>query len=199
MMDACTEYAREVVSGVRVVGHSELLACKRHLEDLVRGDLSPGPFPVGKGGGNVLVAVNYHAWQFVWPDFMVFNDFPERDAEMLAEVGRHRCTLVSSKERCSDVVFDVAAWEGNWSSCTATWFALWLGCEPVVLCGMDCYQGEVKYCHPWKAEASHEQPLDEILRPWVEEGRHLLPNRERVEVVSGPLVRVFRAFHTKDF
>lgn len=36
MMDWCTEYAREVVHGGRVVGRSEFLACKRHLDDLGR-------------------------------------------------------------------------------------------------------------------------------------------------------------------
>jgi phage terminase large subunit-like protein len=36
MIHTCTQYALEVVEGRRVVGHSEYLACKRHLDDLDR-------------------------------------------------------------------------------------------------------------------------------------------------------------------
>jgi phage terminase large subunit-like protein len=36
MEHPCTQYAREVVEGDRVVGKSERLACKRHLDDLAR-------------------------------------------------------------------------------------------------------------------------------------------------------------------
>ena len=36
MTHPCTQYAADVVEGRRVVGHSELLACRRHLGDLER-------------------------------------------------------------------------------------------------------------------------------------------------------------------
>jgi hypothetical protein len=147
----------------------------------------------GKGHGWILVAVNYHAWQFCTPDFMVYNDPPAHDAEMAAEVARHRTVLVSS-EKSSDVEFDVPVWEGFFSSNTAAWFALWLGCAPVVLCGMDCYQGEVKYCHSWVDQPSHHRSLDEIMRPWIEDGKNLLPNVRNLKAASGPLVGVFGSY-----
>lgn len=36
MTHPCTQYAEEIVSGSRVAGRSEILACKRHLDDLQR-------------------------------------------------------------------------------------------------------------------------------------------------------------------
>jgi len=37
MADRTTEYAKLIVSGKKICGHSEYLACKRHLEDMERG------------------------------------------------------------------------------------------------------------------------------------------------------------------
>jgi hypothetical protein len=147
--------------------------------------------PSPSSGEWVLIAVNYHAWQFVAPHYMVYNDPPAHDPEMEAEVARHRTVLVSS-DPSSDVKYDVEVWQGFFSSNTATWLALWLGCAPVVLCGMDCYQGEVKYLHPWKDQASHHMPLNELIRPWREEGRHKLPGwNGKVRAASGPLRSIF--------
>jgi hypothetical protein len=56
---------------------------------------------------------------------------------------------------------------------------------------MDCYQGEVKYCHSWVDQPSHHRSLDEIMRPWIEDGKNLLPNVRNLKAASGPLVGVF--------
>ena len=37
-MDRTTEYAKLIVSGKKICGHSEYLACKRHLDDMKRKD-----------------------------------------------------------------------------------------------------------------------------------------------------------------
>ena len=37
-MDRTTEYAKLIVSGKRICGRSEYLACKRHLDDMQRAD-----------------------------------------------------------------------------------------------------------------------------------------------------------------
>jgi hypothetical protein len=92
----------------------------------------------------------------------------------------------------TDISFDVEVWTGFYSSNTAAWFALWLGCDPVILCGMDCYQGEQVYCHPYTGDApTFHYPLEHHLRPWVEDARNLCPNPKRLRAVSGPLVQVF--------
>ncbi len=143
----------------------------------------------------LLIAVNYHGLYYCEPHFMVYNDVPSTNPLMEKAVAEHKVTLVSP-EPTSDILFDVPnVWTGFFSSNTATWFALWMGCNPVILCGMDCYQGAVKHCPPSDYHSQmFDMPLDFYTRPWIEEGKNLLPNVERVRVVSGPLVDVFGAY-----
>lgn len=142
----------------------------------------------------LMIAVNYHALYYCKPDFMVYNDVPSTNPLMEKAVAEHRVTLVSP-EPTSDVEFDVDVWTGFFSSNTAAWFALWLGCDPVILCGMDCYQGPVKHCPPSDYHSEmFDMPLDFYTRPWTEEGLHRLPGVEKVKVMSGPLMDVFGAF-----
>lgn len=141
--------------------------------------------------GSILIAVNYHAGFYYKPDFMVYNDQPGSTGFLALAVKWTRAVKVSP-EPTSDIEFDVPVWTGFYSSNTATWFALWLGCDPVILCGMDCYQGDVKYCHPYQ----HDEPnfhygLDHHIRPWIEEARASCPHPERIRAASGPLVDVF--------
>ena len=92
----------------------------------------------------------------------------------------------------SHVTIDAPMWTGHYSSCTATWLALYMGCNPVILCGMDLYQGKQKYFYKTDKDSPvFHMPLDHHLRPWVEEARARLPHPERVRAASGPLVDVF--------
>lgn len=141
--------------------------------------------------GCLLIAVNHHAFHVCQPDFMVYNDHPTSTPELLAAVQSARAVRVSP-DPTTDIVFDVDVWTGFYSSNTAAWFALWMGCNPVILCGMDCYQGDVKYFHPYQIDVpSLHYPLDHHLRPWIEDARHLCPYPERLKAMSGPLVKVF--------
>lgn len=139
----------------------------------------------------ILIAVNYHAL-FLGPvDYMVYNDAPDSDPLLERAVKEHRVSLVSP-DPTSDVLFDVPVWTGFYSSNTAAWFALWMGCDPVILCGMDLYQGEKKYFHATDRDApTFHYPLYDHMRPWIEDGRNLLPHVERLRVMSGPLGQVF--------
>jgi len=107
-------------------------------------------------------------------------------------VQEHKAIHVSP-EPTSDVAFDVPdVWTGFFSSNTATWFALWLGCDPVILCGMDCYQGPVKHCPPSTYYSPQfDMPLDFYTRCWSEDCRNSVPNPERIRVMSGPLTDIF--------
>jgi hypothetical protein len=138
----------------------------------------------------VLIAVNYHAQMLCDPEFMVYNDHPESDPVLDKAVKEFKRTKVSP-EPTSDIEFDVAVWTGFYSSNTAAWFALWMGCDPVILCGMDCYQGDKKYFHEYEDKAVYHYPLDHHIAPWVEDAKNMLPNWQRVKAMSGPLVSVF--------
>src|SRR5258708_26391001 len=143
----------------------------------------------------ILIAVNYHGFYYCSPDFMVYNDAPENNTLQIKAVQEHKAVHVSP-EPTSDITFDVDIWTGFFSSNTAAWFALYLGCEPVILCGMDCYQGAVKHCPPSDySSPMFDMPLDFFTRPWYEDAPKVLPNVERLRVMSGPLVPLFGAFN----
>lgn len=145
--------------------------------------------------GCVLFAVNHHAALIgIQADYLVYNDDPDEYADFVQVIEKFQGIRLSP-HKSSDVLFDANVWTGFYSSNTATWLALYMGCDPVILCGMDCYQGPVKYCHPRDYHApSFDYPLDDHLRPWREEGIYLLPHVERVRVMSGPLMSIFRPF-----
>ena len=143
----------------------------------------------------LLIAVNYHALYYCKPTYMVYNDTPDTNPLQQKAVDEHT-TIHVSPDPTSDVKFDVPdVWTGFFSSNTAAWFALFMGCNPVILCGMDCYQGEKKHCPP----STYDSPMFHMesefyTRPWVEDCRHSVPHPERLRVMSGPLIPVFGAY-----
>jgi len=147
----------------------------------------------------IKIAVNYHALHHLpYVDYMVYNDEPKTNPLQAQAVFEHR-TIHVSPEPTSDVEFDVEnVWTGFFSSNTATWFGLWLGCDPVILCGMDCYQGAVKHCPPSTYHSPmFDYPLDFYTRPWAEDCRNSVPNPERIRVMSGPLTSIFPPYIRK--
>ena len=142
--------------------------------------------------GCLLIAVNNHAFRICEPDFMVYNDrpedFPDLGAAIFACAGK---VVRVSPDPTGDVLFDVDVWTGFYSSNLATWFACWMGCDPVILCGMDCYQGDVKYFHEYKDEPHLHYESDHYIRPWIEEAHNRCLHPERIRAMSGPLVGLF--------
>lgn len=144
----------------------------------------------------LLIAVNHHAFYHCRPDFMVYNDHQDGRDKLFEQAVRNPRAVRVSPEPTSDVVFDVPVWTGFYSSNTAAWFALWLGCSPVILCGMDLYQGQTTYCHPvGRDEPQWHYPLEHHLRPWAEECKLKVPHPERLVAMSGPLTNIFGAYH----
>lgn len=142
--------------------------------------------------GCVLIAVNEHASQICEPDFVVFSDNPTQHDELMQVLQSTSAVRVSEHRDFSDVEMDVHPWSYCYSSTMAAWLACWMGCNPVLLCGMDCYQGKQVYFHPHEGHVpAMNFGLDFHLRPWKEEGIYKLPHVERVKAMSGPLVEVF--------
>ena len=70
------------------------------------GDMERLPVPC------LLIAVNYHALRLCNPAFMVYNDQPESDPELLQAVLEHKAVVRVSTDPSSDVEFDVPVWTG---------------------------------------------------------------------------------------
>lgn len=149
--------------------------------------------------GCVKIAVNYHAFYHCKPLFMVYLDDPLQEPEMMRVIREKRVIKVCPpSEYGGDVEMDVKYWRGNVSSTTATWLACWMGCDPVLLCGMDLYQGKQKHCHePHKDVPAFHYPLEDHMRTWQEEAHASLPHFERVRVMSGPLQRIFPLYEAE--
>jgi hypothetical protein len=145
--------------------------------------------------GCVLISVNDHALYHCAPDYLVHmdNDF-EKYTELGDAIKQFHGQIVSPFSN-SDVKLPKGWWDGGFTSTLATWFALWKGFDPVILCGMDCYQGEVKYCHsrPDFYHPVFDYPLENHLRAWRLAFKHC-PTPERIRAMSGPLIQVFGAY-----
>lgn len=143
-----------------------------------------------------LIAVNNHAWRLCIPDVMVFMDTPSDVPALVEAIGVARSLnvpVVSPREEESDIKLPKGEfWDGGFSSTLATWFALWQEFDAVILCGMDCYQGEQKYFYERSGfyHPVFDYPVENHLRAWRLAFDHC-PHPERIRAMSGPLIEVF--------
>jgi hypothetical protein len=87
-------------------------------------------------------------------------------------------------------------WNANFSSALATWLACWMGCEPVLLAGMDLYQGKQKYFYEYPnliLTASHVASAGVQMRAWRQAWEKCL-RPEVIRAMSGPLMEVFGGY-----
>lgn len=139
----------------------------------------------------MLISVNDHAFRYCTPDVLVHQD-KLRNVFALREIVNGFKGMIVSPHEDSHVTLPAEAWRGDFSSSLATWFALWSDYNPVILCGMDLYQGKVKYCHP-RLGVDHvawHAPLENHLRFW-RQAFVRCPHPERIRAMSGPLVQLF--------
>jgi hypothetical protein len=151
--------------------------------------------------GCIQIAVNDHAFHVgIQPNYMVFMDDPKIKPELLRIVSEW-----DSESKGMRVTEDIAwtdidlrgvvrpdARSGIW----ATWLAMYFGCAPIILCGMDLYTTGKVYCHKkddfMGYKAIFDEPLEKLLADW----RTLLPYRgsQNIKALSGPLQNVFGAY-----
>lgn len=139
----------------------------------------------------VLISVNDHAFHHCKPDVLVYQD-KLMYAPAVREVLKTFKGVVVTPQPESHVPLPKGWWDGNQSSCLATWYACWMDYDPVILCGMDCYQGPVKYCHP-RPGFDHpvfRAPLEKHFEIWAK-AFDKCPHPERITAMSGPLAKVF--------
>lgn len=142
----------------------------------------------------VLFGVNQHWIQFIWgAQFLVFMDEPGRNKIMLELVQTYMGVKVSPLFNWTDV--DLAGadwWKGNFSSHLAVWLACYMGCDPVLLYGIDCYQGPRSLDADLNDNA-YNTSLEEHLAGW-RQAFEKCPHPERIRAMSGPLVEIFGTF-----
>lgn len=147
----------------------------------------------------ILIAVNDHALNWCEPEFMVFMDDPHQVPDLIDAIPNYKGIKLCPNPDHSDVDIKGAGWwDGGFSSPFAVWLAFHLGCKPVLLCGMDCYQGDVKYANtdrrvPAPDHPVYTYPLENHLRAW-RTAMKKCPDVSIIKAMSGPLVEMFGEF-----
>lgn len=142
---------------------------------------------------SILMAVNHHALLLKDCEYMVFCDIPINNETMWDAVCNFKGIKISTIWQYSDYRIDVDHWDGGFSSSVAAWLACYMGGDPVLLCGMDCYRGSRPYFHSGKDDPSHmcqDYPLENHINAW-RPALSRCKNSQVIKAVSGPLVDVF--------
>jgi len=144
---------------------------------------------------SILLGVNAHASKLVSVDYFLFSDSPDSTnwtADLEQGVRVHEGRRISIVPGFSDWEMDVDYFHGGMTGTFATWAASYMGGNPILLCGMDCWQSKKVYFHS-DADETHicqTYPLENSLNAW----RPVLEqceNGANVRAVSGPLVDIF--------
>jgi hypothetical protein len=144
----------------------------------------------------VLFAVNDHAFhKNIQPEYMVFFDDPHIKPELLrlATAEPRNYQRVTDLMEYTDIDLRGVSRPSARSGIFAAWLAMYLGCAPIFLCGMDLYTAPVKYCHDKDSFMGEKnifkEPLEKHLKDWSTLKRY--PNAKQIRAMSGPLVGVF--------
>ena len=138
----------------------------------------------------IRIAVNEHPFLIgvTDPDFLVFMDDLTQHPPLLAAVcGSSGIKVSPNLEQTHVDLRGLPHAIRRSSGIVAAWLGVWLGCDPVILCGMDLYQGDKKYCHEDHSDRPiFRMPLAEHIKYW-----HSLPDVTHLRALSGPLVNEF--------
>ena len=141
---------------------------------------------------SIKLAVNEHPY-FVGitaPDYLVFMDDPAHNTRLMQAVANSYGFRVSPDLQYTNVdLRGMPEFYYRGSGIVAAWFACHLGCDPVILCGMDLYQGAQKYIHgddDYQNLDVYRIPLEEHLRRWEP-----LRGFKQIRVIDSPLKKYF--------
>ena len=115
----------------------------------------------------VLIAVNHHGLEYrsvqITPSSWTIVISTPRG------LGTDPCAtagLLVSRQPESDVDLGGSDWwQARFSGQLACWFACWIGCDPVILCGMNLYRNEPPTIEEVK-NLAYQAPLEEHLKEW---------------------------------
>lgn len=142
--------------------------------------------------GALLISVNRHGQLLTDCDFIVATDKPEAEA---CKRLFPNTPLISPHTEHADYfyVVDSDVIDSGFSSPVAMWIARFMGCMPVILCGMDLYQTGTYWHDPRAKSSGTYQALENQLAAW-KRARDQTRGAEHVYAAGGPLVGIFSAY-----
>lgn len=145
----------------------------------------------------VLFSIKHHGAKLLPCDYTAFFDI--RYVDQLRELGTRCGTILSNFVNHTDVLLLEEHWKTKRSGPRIAKIAAYMGCAPVILCGMDCYR-DVEGSPYWHGAPATEftdlavkLPLEAELVMWRECFKNMR-NPEVIKAMSGPLVDVFGAY-----
>jgi hypothetical protein len=148
----------------------------------------------------VWIGINHHVLELPrLPEYLVFQDDPNQHPHLRAAFDACCKTSIVVSRQMLWTQVDVRGepwWDSGFSSSLATWLGCFMGCDPVLLAGMDLYQGPVKYFHSYDQNSNSlafRNTLEQQLEIWRGARKHC-PNWKRIRAMSGPLVELFGAW-----
>lgn len=141
----------------------------------------------------VMISVNQHGVLLAPCDYIIYLD--ERVGNLLPPGAAG--VRVSPHGDVADYSTQ-GLWDNGFTASAAAALALLLGCRPVILCGMDLYQGAT-YWHDRAAPSPGRQMgLVNQLQAW-RVALDRLPGSEWLRAMSGPLVSVFGQYEKGEY
>lgn len=151
----------------------------------------------------LMIGVNHHAARKYEIDYVVFNDTPAscRWPDWESEIKAIAAIKYSVVPYQSDIDPSFG-WDAGFSAGTATFLGLHLGCDPVILCGMDCYTRDRDYFYNAPGETPNRDleggqdrfnrfwPVESFVRAFGEVFKQC-PHPERVRSTEPPLDYLF--------
>ena len=158
------------------------------LEDLKRAPKS-----------SLIISTNHHAYAAgLIPDFMVFIDDPKEVPQIKSAIERRNVEstkIISPRKDYSDYHLDINVWGGGDTGMKSCFLACYMTQGPVILCGIDCYQGDKRYFHD-DVNLPDQFPRDQTKRYLIrwEKAFHPLQgcvDPKRIFASSGILTQIF--------
>ncbi|MCK5237508.1 MAG: hypothetical protein KAR06_11045 [Deltaproteobacteria bacterium] len=145
----------------------------------------------------ILISVNARPMELLPCDYAVYLDKNEGDRVREYPVKK------LSPHSGSDYTFPDHIWDGGFSSTSAVYLACHLGCNPVILMGMDLYQGDIEYFDGNKGDKriafgrNSTPPIENHIAAW-KKALSYCPGADRIRANSGPLIEVFGKYEREE-
>ena len=144
----------------------------------------------------ILISLNHHATYLRDCHYIAFVDTPDAHPELLKATNDYIGRRITNVPGYSDYdMYGVQYWQGGGSGMFATWVASYMGGDPVLLCGINCFQSNPPHFHETekiqiRKSGWHGRSVEYHISKWSR-CFDRCPNPHRIKAVSGPLTKIF--------
>ena len=146
----------------------------------------------------VKVSINIRPLSLLECDYVVF--FDHHCLMVDGQLIETKAEIIAPFKEFSDYIIEDHVWFKERSATTACYLACYMGCDPVILMGMDCYTGEKRYfddsedpnIDAWAGLTDHTRVA--LFSVWGE-AKAKCPNSEVIRSIGMPLNQIFEEYN----